>query len=93
MSIFRAVFNVFHELFLGCSHERLTRPFTLQEKTYKVCLNCGSQIYYSPVTMRPLSGRELRRMKTVQASEVRMMPVASRISAAMRGNETKSNAA
>jgi hypothetical protein len=87
MNIFRAIFNFFYEIFFGCSHERLTRPFTLQEQTYKVCLDCGT------VTMRPLSGRELRRMKTVQASEVRVMTPVSNAPSMIQASERKSNAA
>jgi hypothetical protein len=73
MNIFRAIFNFFYEIFFGCSHERQTRPFTLDAHTYKVCLDCGTQLYYSADTMRPLRGREVRRMKALQASEVKVM--------------------
>ncbi len=93
MSIFRAIFNFFYEIFFGCSHERLTRPFTLQEQTYKVCLDCGNQIYYSPITMRPLRAREVRRMKAVQASEVRVMAPVSSTPSMIQTSERKSNAA
>jgi hypothetical protein len=75
MNIFRKIFNFFYEIFFGCTHDRLTRPFTLQEETYKVCLDCGAQIYYSPVTMRPLSAREIRRMKATRAGELKVVPV------------------
>lgn len=76
MNFFRAVYKFFYEILLGCSHDRLTRPFTLHERTYKVCLDCGSQIFYSSATMRPLSAREVRRINAVQASDVdvKVMP-------------------
>jgi hypothetical protein len=93
MSIFRPIFNFFYEILFGCSHERLTRPFTLQRQTYKVCLDCGTQIYYSPVTMRALSTREVRRMKAVQASEVKVMPAPISAPAVIRTSQSKSNAA
>ncbi|MBB6142299.1 hypothetical protein HNQ77_000237 [Silvibacterium bohemicum] len=93
MNIFLTIFNFFYEIFFGCSHERLTRPFTLQEQTYKVCLDCGNQVYYSPITMRPLSAREVRRMKAVQASEVRVMAPVSSTPSMIQPNERKSNAA
>ncbi len=93
MDILRSIFNFFYEIFFGCSHDKLTRPFTLEDKTYKVCLDCGSHIYYSPVTMRPLSAREVRRMKAVTASEVRVMPVSAIAPAVIRANESESNAA
>ena len=74
MKILQAVFNFLYEIILGCSHQHLTRPFTLQKETYKVCLDCGKQIYYSPVTMRPLTVREVHRLNASRAGEVRVMP-------------------
>jgi hypothetical protein len=74
MNIIRAILNFLYEVFLGCSHQRLTRPFTLQNETYMVCLDCGKQIYYSTETMRTLSAREVRRMHAANAGEVRIMP-------------------
>lgn len=74
MKIFSAIFNFLYEIVLGCSHQHLTRPFTLQKQTYMVCLDCGKQIYYSAATMRPLSGREARRLQTAHAGEMRVMP-------------------
>lgn len=74
MNFLRAVFNFLYETILGCSHQHLTRPFTLEKQTYKVCLDCGKQIYYSAATMRPLNVREVRRMHATRAGEVRVMP-------------------
>ena len=74
MKILQAVFNFLYEIILGCSHQHLTRPFTLQKETYKVCLDCGKQIYYSPVTMRALNVREVRRLHAARSGEVRVMP-------------------
>ncbi len=74
MSVVRAILNFLYEVFLGCSHQHLTRPFTLQNETYMVCLDCGKQIYYSTETMRTLSAREVRRMHAANAGEVRLMP-------------------
>jgi hypothetical protein len=74
MSILRAIFNSFYEIFLGCRHSRLTRVFTLQEETYKVCLDCGTHVPYSAATLRPLSAREARRVKATHAGELKIMP-------------------
>jgi hypothetical protein len=52
----------------------MTRPFTLQQQTYMVCLDCGKRVYYSASAMRPLSVREVRRMHAAHAGEVRIMP-------------------
>jgi hypothetical protein len=77
MSILRAILNFFYEMLLGCRHDRLTRPFTIEQQTYKVCLDCGKHVYYSPDTMRPLSAREMRRMRAVQLGELKVVQVAS----------------
>ena len=44
----------------GCMHRDLTRPFTLDGETYKVCLSCGAHIAYSTADMRPLTRSERR---------------------------------
>lgn len=92
ISILRAVFSFFHEIFLGCSHSRLTRIFTMQQETYRVCLDCGKHILYSPVTLRPLTARELRRMKATHTGELMIMPVSTG-SAALQPVEEKSSVA
>jgi hypothetical protein len=71
----RAIVNFFVEILMGCSHSRQTRPFTIESQTYKVCLDCGKQIYYSAQEMRPLSAWEIRRLKAAQAGEVRLVSV------------------
>ena len=71
----RAVVSFFTEILFGCSHSRVTRPFTLGDETYKVCLDCGKQIYYSAHEMRNLTMGEVRRMKAAAAGEVRVVPM------------------
>jgi hypothetical protein len=71
MNFISAAVNGFFDLFFGCHHDRLTRPFTIEDETYKVCLECGKHVFYSPITMRPLSHRELRRLRQ---SRTRPMP-------------------
>lgn len=63
MNFLSAIISFFFDLFFGCRHERQTRPFTLKDETYKVCLECGKHLFYSPVTMRLLSNRELKKMR------------------------------
>jgi hypothetical protein len=38
----------------ACHHRRQSRPFTLDNRTYKVCLSCGKQFGYSLENMAPL---------------------------------------
>lgn len=74
MKILIAIFNFLYELVLGCSHQHLTRPFTLEKQTYMVCLDCGKQIYYSAASMRPLTVLEVRRLHAAHAGEMRIVP-------------------
>ena len=54
-----AIYDFFYEMFFGCSHNHLTRPFTLQSRSYKVCLDCGGQFPYSLEKMRLLHPWEI----------------------------------
>jgi hypothetical protein len=38
--------------FLGCHHRELSRAFTNEGQTYKVCLKCGMRFPYSLETMK-----------------------------------------
>lgn len=33
--------------FFGCHHSQLSRVFTIERRTYRVCCNCGVQFDYS----------------------------------------------
>jgi len=78
MKLLQVTFNFFYEILLGCHHDRLTRPFTIEQQTYEVCLDCGKQIYYSADAMRPLSGREIRRLRTAQAGTLKVVSLGRR---------------
>lgn len=73
MRYIKAIIDFFYEIFFGCRHDSLTRPFTLENQTYKVCLDCGRQIYYSSETMRPLTIREIRRMRAALGADVAVL--------------------
>jgi hypothetical protein len=64
MSWLRAIYNFFYELVFGCSHGHVTRPFTLQAYSYKVCLDCGRQLPYSLEKMRPLHAWEFAKLQS-----------------------------
>lgn len=93
MNVLRAIFNFLYETILGCSHQHLTRPFTLEHETYKVCLDCGKRVYYSAATMRPLTVLEVRRMHAAAAGEVRVMPATADRPQLVPARARKSNAA
>ena len=83
----------FYDIMFGCRHWSQTRPFTLEQQTYKVCLDCGKQIYYSPERMTPLSAREVRRMKATAAGEVTVIASPAHAGSFLTRRADKSNAA
>jgi hypothetical protein len=48
---FMAILLTILEFLLGCHHPNLSRVFTLQGETYRVCCDCGARFAYSLVTM------------------------------------------
>lgn len=88
----RVIVSFFSEILFGCSHSRLTRPFTIQQETYMVCLDCGKQVYYSAKEMRPLTGWEVRRLKAARAGEVKVVPIPAGVPQLLQGDH-KSNIA
>ena len=83
----------FYDIIFGCRHSSQTRPFTLEQQTYKVCLDCGKQIYYSTERMTPLSAREVRRMKASANGPVTVIPAQAMASGIFGRRANKSNAA
>jgi hypothetical protein len=83
--------SIFEAIFGFCRHSSLSRPFTIDGQTYKVCMDCSQQIFYSSETLLPLSRRELRRMRAEQtaATAVAMMPATAEArEAAVRRHKT-----
>ena len=39
------------DLFFGCRHRQLTRVFTIERRTYRVCCACGRKFDYSLESM------------------------------------------
>ena len=93
MNFLKSLLGFFYDIFFGCRHWSQTRPFTLEQQTYKVCLDCGKQIYYSTERMTPLSAREVRRLKAAVNGPMTVVagPVPATGFFARRAN--KSNAA
>jgi len=40
-----------YDLLFGCRHTNLSRVFTIDRRTYRVCLGCGTKFGYSLETM------------------------------------------
>ncbi len=51
----------------GCHHKKLSRVFTIEGHTYKVCCGCGAHFHYSLETMSIMPHRKffpaLRRLR------------------------------
>lgn len=65
------------EFAFGCHHRKLSRVFTLEGHTYKVCCDCGARFRYSLQTMSIVHRRHffpaLRRLRARHKREVRRL--------------------
>jgi len=50
------------DFLFGCHHTHLSRVFTIDGRTYRVCCDCGAKFKYSLATMR--TERRLRAIDT-----------------------------
>jgi hypothetical protein len=86
--------SVFEAIFGYCRHSSLSRPFTIEGQTYKVCMDCSQQVFYSRDTMLPLSRREVRRLHAEQAAApISVMPATAEAREAVIRRAHKSAAA
>jgi hypothetical protein len=93
MNWIQSLLGFFYDILFGCRHWSQTRPFTLEQQTYKVCLDCGKQIYYSRERMTPLTAREIRRMKATAAGPVTVISAPAHAGNVFSRRANKSNAA
>jgi hypothetical protein len=58
------------DLAFGCHHRKLSRVFTIDGRTYKVCCDCGARFRYSLETMSIVNHQRrfpsLRRLRARQ---------------------------
>lgn len=69
MALGRTIVN----FLFGCRHKDLSRAFTSDNETYKVCLKCGARLRYSWQTMSLVdegAERKARERQTRQRSRV-----------------------
>ena len=86
--------SIFEAIFGFCRHNNLSRPFTIDGQTYKVCMDCSQQVFYSRDTMLPLSRRELRHLRAEQANAaVAIMPASAEAREAVARRSRKTAAA
>lgn len=93
MSWIQSLLGFFYDIVFGCRHWKQTRPFTLEQQTYKVCLDCGKQIYYSRERMTPLSAREIRRMQAANSAPTTLVSPAMPARTLIARRQRKSTAA
>jgi hypothetical protein len=74
MIVLSKIYNFILDTILGCHHRRMTRPFTIEDQCYMVCLDCGRQRFYSTETMRLLGRREARRLQAALAASPAAVP-------------------
>ena len=55
-------------LLFGCRHRELSRAFTNDGETYKVCLKCGAHLPYSWETMTVLPQTKQARKQSGKAA-------------------------
>jgi hypothetical protein len=60
MSFLESFLSSVMNFLFGCGHDHVTRPFTLENRTYKVCLDCGHELPYSARTMTYVTARQAR---------------------------------
>ncbi len=78
MRVLQDVINTVSSVF-GCRHERLSRPFTIQQQSYMVCLECGKKQFYSMQEMRRLSRREARQLHAAKVPVSALAPAPSAV--------------
>ncbi len=64
-------------LAFGCRHGQLSRPFTINKRTYQVCVECGQEFAYSWNLMHTIksgladnTGLQLNSRQQIQASKL-----------------------
>lgn len=67
------------EFAFGCRHRRLSRVFTIDHHSYKVCCDCGATFNYSLETMSIRRRRRLHlALKRLQSRPLRFLRWATR---------------
>jgi hypothetical protein len=69
--------NIYHRIF-GCWHTNMSRPFTINQETYRMCLDCGAHRAFDtqqwkmvgPYYARSSSIKDLYRCSTLMPTKV-----------------------
>src|SRR5213082_100540 len=60
LSLYMNLLSGMFEFAFGCSHNALSRVFTIKQRTYKVCYDCGRELDYSWSMMRAMKPKQVR---------------------------------
>lgn len=71
-SVWNRVRGIFEWMF-ECHHNDLSRVFTINHRSYKVCFECGQQVDYSLKLMHSLPHRTAARKN--RATWVKVIPI------------------
>ena len=53
---------------IGCGHGNTSRAWTLNDRTYVVCLDCGTEIDYDLARMARIAGKDEMRQRNLRRS-------------------------
>ena len=74
MQWIRLALSFLFDLLFGCRHNHLSRPFTLEDRSYKICLDCGQEMPYSVEAMCLLRPWEV--LREARARRTATLPAA-----------------
>jgi hypothetical protein len=72
------------DLLFGCRHAHLSRPFTIEERSYKICLDCGQEMPYSVEAMRLLRPWEVLRSERARRTATLPAPAHAGLDAGLQ---------
>ena len=81
MQWLKLIFSFLVDLLFGCRHTHLSRPFTLEDRSYKICLDCGQELPYSVEAMRLLRPWEV--LREARARRTATLPAPAQAAAAL----------
>ncbi len=66
--------NTYHRIF-GCWHTDMSRPFTIDQQTYRMCLNCGAHRAFDTEQWKMIGPYYVRRPSTKAIYRPALTPV------------------
>ena len=75
LSLYLNLLSATFQFAFGCAHNELSRVFTINRRTYKVCYGCGNEFDYSWSRMRAMKPehRSSARSRSVIARQAKVL--------------------